>query len=44
MNLYEDELYFIAQMFEESWQPRDTTIDNTPGTVNDVGLKKYAGQ
>jgi len=42
--LYEHELYFIAQMFEKSWQPRDSVIDRTEGTVNNVGLKKYAGQ
>lgn len=42
--LYEHELYFIAQMFEETWQPRDTVIDRTEGTVNNVGLKKYAGK
>ncbi|GAB1320924.1 hypothetical protein MFIFM68171_11134 [Madurella fahalii] len=42
-DLYEHELYFISQMFEENWQPRDTVIDYTEGTVNDVGLKQYAG-
>jgi len=29
-------------MFQENWQPRDTTIDRTEGTINDVGLKRYA--
>ncbi|KAK3365571.1 hypothetical protein B0T24DRAFT_710668 [Lasiosphaeria ovina] len=43
-DLYEHELYFIAQMFEENWQPRDTIIDRTEGTVNNVGLKRYAGK
>jgi hypothetical protein len=42
-DLYEHELYFVAQMFEDNWQPRDTIIDRTDGTVNDVGLKVYAG-
>lgn len=41
LHLYEDELYFIAQMFEPNWQPRDTVIDFEDGTVNNVGLKKY---
>jgi len=40
-DLYEHELYFVSQMFEENWQPKDTIIDRTDGTVNDVGLKKY---
>ncbi|KXX82675.1 Cutinase transcription factor 1 beta [Madurella mycetomatis] len=42
-DLYEHELYFISQMFEENWQPRDTAIDYAEGTVNNVGLKQYAG-
>ncbi|KAG7290159.1 hypothetical protein NEMBOFW57_000156 [Staphylotrichum longicolle] len=41
-DLYEHELYFISQMFQENWQPRDTIIDRTEGTINDVGLKRYA--
>jgi hypothetical protein len=40
--LYEHELYFISQMFEENWQPRETTIDYVDGTVSNVGLKRYA--
>lgn len=40
--LYEHELYFVAQMFEPNWQPRDTVIDHMEGTVNNVELKKYA--
>jgi len=43
MDLYEHELYFVSQMFEESWQPKETIIDRTDGTVNDVGLKRYVG-
>jgi len=41
--LYEDELYFVAQMFEEDWAPRDTTIDFDDGTVKNVPLKIYYG-
>jgi hypothetical protein len=42
-DLYEHELYFISQMFEENWQPRDTIIDRAEGTINDVGMKIFAG-
>ncbi|KAK0642135.1 hypothetical protein B0T16DRAFT_421071 [Cercophora newfieldiana] len=42
LQLYEHELYFIAQMFEPNWQPRDTVIGNEQGTVNNVGLKKFS--
>lgn len=44
MEMYEHELYFIAQMFEDNWQPRDTVIDRTEGTVNNVGLKRFVGR
>ncbi|KAK0121805.1 hypothetical protein ONS95_010088 [Cadophora gregata] len=37
---YEDDLYFVAQMHERNWTPRDTKIDYTEGTVADVPLKK----
>jgi hypothetical protein len=30
-------------MFQENWQPQDTIIDRTEGTINDVGMKMYAG-
>jgi hypothetical protein len=30
-------------MFEDNWQPRDTVIEHTEGTVNNVGLKMYVG-
>ena len=43
LDLYEHELYFIAQMFQENWQPQDTIIDYTEGTINNVGMKMYAG-
>ncbi|KAH6627534.1 hypothetical protein F5144DRAFT_652459 [Chaetomium tenue] len=42
-DLYEHELYFLSQMFEENWQPRDTMVEHTEGTVNNVGLKMYVG-
>jgi hypothetical protein len=39
--MYEDELYFISQMFEENWQPRDSAIEFDDGTINDVPLREY---
>lgn len=42
-DLYEDDLYFIAQMFEEDWTPRDSYIDFDGGTINNVPLKIYYG-
>lgn len=41
MNLYEDELYFVSQMYEDEWQPRDTVIDYDDGTVNNVPLSEF---
>lgn len=41
IDLYEDDLYFISQMFEENWVPRDTVIDFTEGTVADVPLRRF---
>ncbi|KAL2123770.1 hypothetical protein VTJ04DRAFT_135 [Mycothermus thermophilus] len=38
-NLYEDELYFAGQMYEEKWSPRDTEIEYT-----DEKVKIYVGQ
>ncbi|KAK2772710.1 hypothetical protein FQN53_004457 [Emmonsiellopsis sp. PD_33] len=43
ITLYEDDMYFVAQMFEDSWTPRDTVIDYDDGTVNDVPLSKFYG-
>ena len=40
-NLYENELYFIAQMFEKDWSARETKIDYDDGTIGDFPLKKY---
>lgn len=39
--LYEDDLYFVSQMFEEDWTPRDTVIDYDGGTVADVPLRRF---
>jgi len=42
--LCEHELYFVSQMFQDDWQPRETAVDRAEGTVNNVGLKIYAGE
>ncbi|KAH7412815.1 hypothetical protein BKA64DRAFT_568269 [Cadophora sp. MPI-SDFR-AT-0126] len=39
-DIYEDDLYFVAQMHEKNWTPRDTKIDYTEGTIADVPLKR----
>ena len=39
INLYEDDLYFVSQMFEENWTPRDTIIDYSDETVSGEPLK-----
>ena len=39
LNLYEDDLYFVSQMFEENWTPRDTIIDYTDETISGEPLK-----
>jgi len=44
IGLYEDDLYFVSQMFEEDWMPRDTVIDYDGGTVGDVPLQRYYKQ
>jgi hypothetical protein len=41
-NLYEDDLYFVSQMFEENWTPRDTIIDYTDETILGEPLKWMA--
>ncbi|KAI1121871.1 hypothetical protein F5Y10DRAFT_255370 [Nemania abortiva] len=41
LGLYEHEMFFVSQMFERDWSPRDTDIDYTDGTINDAPLKKY---
>jgi hypothetical protein len=41
MCIYEDELYFISQMYEEDWQPRESVIDFDDGTINNVPLREY---
>jgi hypothetical protein len=40
-DLYEDELYFISQIFEENWQPRGSVIDFDEGTIYDVKLREH---
>ncbi len=40
-NLYEDDLYFVSQMYEENWMPKDTVIDYNDGTVYDGPLQHY---
>ena len=42
LNLYEDDLYFVSQMFEENWTPRDTIIDYTDETITGESLKWVA--
>ncbi|KAK5662535.1 hypothetical protein OQA88_8447 [Cercophora sp. LCS_1] len=39
--LYENDLYFISQMYEENWTPRDPRIDYDGGTVHGGPVKKY---
>lgn len=41
LELYEDDLYFVSQMFDKDWKPSDTVIDFDEGTVADQPLKKY---
>jgi len=42
-DLYENELYFVSQMFEEKWQPRDMNIDYDNETVYGGPVKVYYG-
>ena len=42
--LYENRMYFIAQMYEEKWTPRDTKVEFDDGTVYGGAIKKYYGQ
>ena len=39
--LYEDDLYFVSQMYEKEWTPRDTVIDFGDETVVGVPLKQF---
>jgi hypothetical protein len=41
LELFEDELYYIAQMFEDDWNPRSTKMDVAIETVNNVPLRKF---
>jgi len=38
---YEDDFYFVSQMFEEEWTPRDTPIESSDETINGVPLKQF---
>jgi hypothetical protein len=40
-NMYENELYFVDQMFEENWRPRDTKIDYDSGTIYGGPVRKF---
>ncbi|KAK0725842.1 hypothetical protein B0H67DRAFT_571698 [Lasiosphaeris hirsuta] len=39
--LYESDFYFVSQMYEDNWQPRDSRIDFDGGTVHGGPVKKY---
>jgi hypothetical protein len=41
LSLYEDDLYFVGQMFEDDWMPRDTVIDYGDETIGGVPLKQF---
>jgi hypothetical protein len=41
IGLYEDDVYFVSQMFEEDWTPKDTMIDYDEDTVADVPLRRF---
>lgn len=40
-DLYENDLYFVSQMFEDNWQPREMKIDYDCGTIHGGPVKKY---
>jgi hypothetical protein len=37
-NLYKDHFYFVSQIFEEDWLPRDSIIDYDDETINGMPL------
>jgi hypothetical protein len=41
LELCEDELYFVAQMFEDDWKPFSPKVDYVDGTVNNAPLRIY---
>ena len=41
MELVEDELFFIAQMFEDDWTPYSPKVDYDDGTINNAPLRIY---
>ena len=40
--LFEDELYFISQMFEKDWMPRDSYVSRV--WLRDEGSAKYGSK
>ncbi|KAH8883017.1 hypothetical protein GQ53DRAFT_664708 [Thozetella sp. PMI_491] len=41
LELCEHPLYFVSQLYEENWSPRDKVIEYGDATINDVPLAKY---
>jgi hypothetical protein len=39
-HLYEDDLYFVSQLFDKEWEARDTFIDYDDDTIFGVPLKQ----
>jgi len=39
--LYEDDFYFVSQMFEDEWMPRDTNIEYNDETISGVPLPRH---
>ena len=40
--LYEHALYFVSQLYEDDWTPRDTVIDFDGGTISDASADNQA--
>ena len=38
--LYEDDFFFVSQMFEDEWMPRDTRIESSDETISGVPLPR----
>lgn len=39
--LYEDDFFFVSQMFEDEWMPRDTDIEYNDETISGVPLPRH---
>ena len=39
--IYEDDFYFVSQMFEDEWMPRDTIIEYNDETISGVPLPRH---